>query len=445
MTQQDILSLTPHRIFIVDDDQCSRELLADSLSHKGYVTRCLANGKLALEAALEEPPDLILLDVMMPGMDGFEVCRLLKENPATRFVPVVMVTCLNEKAMRLKGIDAGADDFISKPIDTTEILLRTRNLLLVKQYQDFLKEHAGILEEQVRLRTEELEKALADLKSTQGQMMQQEKMAMVGQLTAGLAHEINNPIGFIASNLGSLGKYCEKLLNFIEAQQEALLSGQPDPRQAELISAQRRQFKIDYLVKDLPEMILETQDGVERIKSIVRDLKCFSRADDSEQKLADINQCLESTLNIAKNELKYKATIRREYGELPEILCYPQQLGQVFMNLLVNAAHAIDTQGEITVRSWHDGGRIFVAISDTGCGIPAQQRERIFEPFFTTKGVGKGTGLGLSISNEIIRNHAGEIRVESEPGQGSTFTVSLPLERPNPVEKTAGPQAVSPS
>ncbi|MFA6498347.1 MAG: ATP-binding protein [Desulfurivibrionaceae bacterium] len=441
MTLEDISDIKPHKVFIVDDEQGSRQLLDDILSSKGYATRCLASGKLVLQAALDEPPDLILLDVMMPDMDGFEVCRLLKENQATRFIPVVMVTSLKEKAMRLKGIAAGADDFISKPIDTTEILLRTRNLLLVKQYHDFLKEHAGILEQQVNLRTEELEKAIAELKSTQQQMVQQEKMAMVGQLTAGLAHEINNPIGFIASNVGSLGKYCEKLLTFVEAQKEALLSGQPDQRQADLLREQRRQLKIDYIMKDLPEMILETQDGVERIKSIIKDLKCFSRADDSEQKLADINQCLESTLNIVKNELKYKAKVRREYGELPQIRCSPQQLGQVFMNLLVNAAHAIDTQGEITVRSWNAEGRIFVAISDTGGGIPEQQRARIFEPFFTTKEAGKGTGLGLSISNEIVRNHGGEIRVESEPGKGSTFTVSIPLERPNLVQKATGQQA----
>ncbi|MFA7383038.1 MAG: ATP-binding protein [Desulfurivibrionaceae bacterium] len=430
MTVKDITDSKPPKIFIVDDDQCSRQFLNDILAGKGYATRCLADGKLAIQAALDEPPDLILLDVMMPDMDGFEVCRRLKENQATRFVPVVMVTCLNEKAMRLKGIAAGADDFISKPIDTTEILLRTRNLLLVKQYYDFLKEHATILEEQVRQRTEELEEAIAVLKATQQQMVQQEKMAMVGQLTAGLAHEINNPVGFISSNIGSLDNYCEKLLTFVEAQQEALLSGQPDQRQVELILEQRRQLKIDYIMKDLPEMILETRDGVERIKSIVRDLKCFSRADDSEHKLADVNQCLESTLNIVKNELKYKAKIRREYGELPKILCYPQQLGQVFMNLLVNAAHAIDIQGEITVRSWNAEGQIFVAISDTGCGIPEKQRAHIFEPFFTTKESGKGTGLGLSISKEIVRKHGGEIEVESEPGKGSTFTVAIPLEQP---------------
>ena len=440
MTLQDIPDIAAHTVFIVDDDPGSQQLLADTLSREGYATHCLSNGKLALQAALAKPPDLILLDVMMPGIDGFEVCRLLKENPATRFVPVVMVTCLNEKEMKLKGIAAGADDFISKPIDTTEILLRTRNLLLVKQYFDVLKDQSGLLEQQVRLRTEALEKAIDELKSTQQQMVQQEKMAMIGQLTAGIAHELNNPIGFIASNVGSLGKYCEKLLMFIKAQQETLLSRQPDQLQTDLIQEQRSRLKIDYIIKDIPEMILETQDGVERIKSIVRDLKCFSHVDESEQKLADINHCLESTLNIINNELKYKAQIKREYGDLPQLLCCPQQLGQVFMNLLINAGHAIDTKGEITVRSWNAEGRIFVSISDTGCGIPEQQLARIFEPFFTTKEAGKGTGLGLAISNEIVKNHGGEIRVESEPGKGSTFTVSIPLERPHLGQKTSGQQ-----
>jgi two-component system NtrC family sensor kinase len=219
-----------------------------------------------------------------------------------------------------------------------------------------------------------------------------------------------------------------------------LLSGQAPEQLADLIQEQRRQFKIDFIIKDLPEMISETLDGVERIKSIVRDLKCFSRVDESEQKLTDINHCLESTLNIVNNELKYKAQVKREYGDLPQLLCCPQQLGQVFMNLLINAGHAIDTKGEVTIQSWAAEGRIFVSISNTGSGIPEQQLSRIFEPFFTTKKAGKGTGLGLSISNEIVRNHGGEIRVESESGKGSTFTVSIPLDRPNLIQKTAEQQ-----
>jgi signal transduction histidine kinase len=414
----------------VDDDYGSRELLDDILTSKGHSPRTFSNGRSALQAAQEQPPDLILLDVMMPDMDGFEVCRLLKGHAATRYIPIVLVTCLNDKAMRMKGIAFGADDFISKPYDPTEILLRTRNLLLIKEYQDLLKLHAVNLEQQVRMRTEELEKSIAELKATQQQMIQQEKMATIGQLTAGIAHEINNPIGFIASNTESLEKYCERILKFMEAQQALILTGKIDPQDLDSLQAQRHQMKIDRISKDIPEMIRETLEGVERIKSIIRDLKSFSHMDETEQKFADITQCLESSLNIVNNELKYKATVTREYGELPELRCYPQQLGQVFMNLLVNAAHAITTRGEITVRTWTAEGLVYVSVSDTGSGIPEEVRARIFEPFFTTKEVGKGTGLGLSISSEIVRNHGGEIRVSSEPGQGSTFTVAIPLEGP---------------
>ena len=427
MTELETSRITPATIFIVDDNHCSQQLLDDILMNNGYTTCLFSNGMSALQAAQSEPPDLILLDVMMPGMDGFEVCRLLKEDRSTRFVPVVMVTCLNEKSMRLKGMAAGADDFISKPFDSMEILLRTRNLLQMKEYQDFLKRHSEILEQRVQKRTEELEEVITELKSTQRQMIQQEKMATIGLLTAGIAHEINNPIGFISSNTASLDRYCERILKFMKSQQEALLSGKTGPQHVEQLQAFHTQMKIGRIVKEIPEMIRETMDGIERIKSIVMDLKCFSRTEEAEQKEADIIQCLESTINIAYNELKYKATIKREYSEVPHLRCYPQQLAQVFTNLLVNAAQAIDTQGEITIRVWSEGGLIHVSISDTGSGIPETVREHIFEPFFTTKETGRGTGLGLSISNEIIKNHGGEIRVESEIGKGSTFTVSIPL------------------
>ena len=295
--------------------------------------------------------------------------------------------------------------------------------------QQILGEHAEILAQQVRLRKEELETVIAKLKSTQQQKVQQEKMVMVGQLTAGIAHEINNPISFISSNVFSLGKYCERLLTVIEAQQEALLSVKPDSHQTEQLKTVRHNLEIERVIRDIPEMIRETMEGVDRIKCTVNALKNFSRMDDSEMQLTDINQCLESTLNIANSEMTHKTMIKREYGELPQILCYPQQLNHVFMNLLVNAHHATDTEGEITVRSWHSQERIFISFSDTGCGIPEQQLLRIFEPFFTTREAGRGTGLGLSISNEIIRNHGGEIRVDSEVGHGSTFTVSISLER----------------
>ena len=185
-------------------------------------------------------------------------------------------------------------------------------------------------------------------------------------------------------------------------------------------------------MEDARQLIIESLDGAGRVRRIVQDLKSFSRVDNAEQALINLNEALETTINIAWNEIKYVASLNRDFGDIPEIRCYPQQLNQVFLNLLVNAAHAMEgEQGSITVRTWSDGADINVSVTDTGCGIPEEIRQRIFEPFFTTKEVGKGTGLGLSISYDIIRKHGGEISVESEPGQGTTFTVRLPVSGPS--------------
>ncbi len=273
----------------------------------------------------------------------------------------------------------------------------------------------------------ELEKAYAELKETQAQMIQQEKMASIGQIAAGIAHEINNPTGFVLSNLGTLGKYVERFVTFMRAESEVVSSlGSPDEN--ERLSALRKQLKIDHLIGDVPSLIAESLDGAGRIKKIVDDMKKFSRMDETECQVASLTDCIESSLNIVWNELKYKVTLKKEYAELPPIRCFPQQLSQVFMNLLVNASHAIDERGEITIRTWQDNAWACIAISDTGCGIPEEISSRIFEPFFTTKAAGKGTGLGLSISSDIIKKHGGDIAVESVIDAGTTFTIKLPID-----------------
>jgi len=259
----------------------------------------------------------------------------------------------------------------------------------------------------------------------QAQMLQQDKMASLGQLAAGVVHEINNPIGFIGSNLNTLLRYTERLKAFVAAI-DACDAQLPDAVR-ERLSRVRTENKIDFLLRDIEAIVHESLDGTDRVKSIVKDLKSFSRADESAGKMADINAGIESTINIVWNELKYKATVERAYGELPHSFCNPGQLSQVFMNLLVNAAHAIEKQGRISVKTWADGGVIFVQISDTGSGIAPDKLQKIFEPFFTTKEAGKGTGLGLSISREIIEKHGGEIAVESEIGKGTVFTIKLPV------------------
>jgi two-component system, NtrC family, sensor kinase len=274
--------------------------------------------------------------------------------------------------------------------------------------------------------TGELEKAYSDLKATQAKVVQQEKMASIGQLAAGVAHEINNPMGFISSNLGTLGKYLDRLDDFIRAQSELIEMVTSDGA-ASGLREKRKAMKIDYILEDGIELIKESLEGAERVRTIVQNLKSFSRVDEAECKHADLNECILSTINIVWNELKYKASLIKDLGDIPLTKCHPQQINQVIMNLLVNASHAIEKQGEITVRTWHDNGSIYISVADTGCGMPPEVVNRIFEPFFTTKEVGKGTGLGLSITYDIVKSHNGEITVVSEPGKGTAFTVQLPV------------------
>jgi len=275
-------------------------------------------------------------------------------------------------------------------------------------------------------KNQELGAALDGLKASQAKLLQQEKMASVGQLAAGVAHEINNPMGFITSNLGSLAKYFKRLGEF-SARQAEVASQCANPAQTAELARLRKELKIDFIMADSASLIQESLGGADRVRIIVRNLKSFSRVDQAEESTVDINQCLEETLTIIWNELKYKCEVEKEYGELPPLKCHPQQLNQVFMNLLMNAAQAIVDKGTITIRSWVEEGEIRVAISDNGCGIAPEHMGRLFEPFFTTKEVGKGTGLGLSITYDIVKKHQGRIEVASEPGKGTTFTVCLPV------------------
>lgn len=284
------------------------------------------------------------------------------------------------------------------------------------------------LEEMVAERTRDLQQANDELKQTQSQMLHHEKMASVGQLAAGVAHEINNPMGFIASNISSFGKYLEKFTKYIHLQDQ-LLNEHLEGEQLEQLMVERKKLKIEFLLEDSRDLIDESLDGAMRVQEIVRNLKSFSRIDQADEQEADINECVENTIAIAWNELKYKVTLEKDYGELPLIPCFPHQLNQVFMNLLVNAAHAIEEKGVIKIVTKHDDGKIIIKISDTGCGIAKENLSRIFEPFFTTKEVGKGTGLGMSISYDIIKKHNGDISVESQVGQGTTFTIELPCGR----------------
>ncbi|HTZ19066.1 MAG TPA: ATP-binding protein [Dissulfurispiraceae bacterium] len=279
---------------------------------------------------------------------------------------------------------------------------------------------------------ENLSKAYNELKHMHIQLLQSDKMASIGQLAAGVAHEINNPTGFILSNLASLRKYSERLSEFISIQSEALekisaSNGQNSEAVLNIVAEYRKARKVDYITKDIIQLIDESIEGGTRVKQIVQNLKSFSHIDESEYKLSDINTIIENTLTVIWNELKYKTTVAKDYGDVPPTLCNSGQLSQVFMNILINAAHAIETQGQIMIKTRCEKETIIITLSDTGGGIHQEIIGKIFEPFFTTKDVGKGTGLGLSIAYDIVTKHNGQIDVESQPGKGTTFTIMIPV------------------
>jgi signal transduction histidine kinase len=282
------------------------------------------------------------------------------------------------------------------------------------------------MEEALKKTGEEQKLLIAKLQQAQDQLLQSEKMASIGQLAAGVAHEINNPVGFVNSNMNSLRGYVDSLFELIDGY-DRLLAGTPAAASAEQL---KKQADLDYLKEDVVALVKESMDGLKRVKDIVQALKDFSHVGETDWQMADLHQGLESTINIAHNEIKYKASVVKEYGQLPLVKCLASQLNQVFMNLIVNAAQAIKESGVITIRTGAEEGWVWVSIGDTGSGIAPENLSRIFEPFFTTKPVGQGTGLGLSLSYSIVHKHGGRIEVESEVGKGTTFTVHLPVEPP---------------
>jgi signal transduction histidine kinase/DNA-binding response OmpR family regulator len=289
----------------------------------------------------------------------------------------------------------------------------------------------------VEAQNAELKNTLKRLEETQAHMIQSEKMASIGQLAAGVAHEINNPTGFVSSNLKTLLDYQQDIGELIE-KYHGFIGKLKDNGNFKSLSEDIRNgiqelksfeddIDIQYIMEDVNDLIGDCREGTDRIKKIVLDLKDFAHPGEDKIQSLDINSGLESTLNVVNNEIKYKATVQKEFGEIPTIKGYPQQLNQVFMNILVNAAQAIEKKGEISIRTSQVGDQVEVKISDTGCGIPEENLQKIFDPFFTTKDVGKGTGLGMNIAYNIVKKHHGTISVDSQVGKGTTFAIRLPI------------------
>lgn len=288
-----------------------------------------------------------------------------------------------------------------------------------------------LMEETLQKKGEEQRILIDKLQQAQAQLLQSEKMASIGQLAAGVAHEINNPVGFVNSNMSTLRTYVQTLLDVIEGYDRIFESL---PKNAELsarVTRLKEQADLTYLKEDATDLVNESMEGLKRVRDIVQALKDFSHVGAPDWQLVDLHHGLDSTLNIAHNEFKYKATVEKHYGELPLVKCLASQLNQVFMNLIVNAAHAIKESGVITIRTGCQDDWVWVEVADTGIGIPPENMTRIFEPFFTTKEIGKGTGLGLSLSYNIVNKHGGRIDVSSEVGVGTRFTVHLPVNPPD--------------
>jgi signal transduction histidine kinase len=290
-----------------------------------------------------------------------------------------------------------------------------------------LEDKVRVRTEQLRATNEELQGAYRELQATQMQLVQREKMASVGQLVAGVAHELNNPIGFVASNAATLEDFVGRLRAMLEAYR-ARASALPAPERGAL-QAEWEQRKVDYVLRYLDSMIQGIREGAERTRKIVRDLRVFARGDDDVWQAVDLHDEVESSLTLLGPLLKDRVVVHRKYGELPSVVCVRSQIDQVLLNLLANAAQAIEGPGAITLETRLEGDQAVLTIADTGRGIAPEVRGRIFDPFFTTKPLGEGTGLGLSITYEIVKKHGGEIGVDSRPREGATFTVRLPVDR----------------
>ncbi len=310
-------------------------------------------------------------------------------------------------------------------MDRQQLEKRTAELSAVKERlaaQNTQLQQEAVIRSQAE---QELRDLIKKLGEAQSQLLQSEKMASIGVLAAGVAHEINNPIGFVNSNLGTLQVYAQDMLKLLATYERAEGSLTIDTLQE--INRLKEEIDAQYLREDIGNLLTESLEGLQRVKRIVLDLKDFSHVNESERQYANLEEGLNSTLNVVWNELKYKAEVIKKYGNVPPIECFPSQLNQVFMNLLVNASHAIDERGRIILSTGHDEENVWVEVEDTGKGIAPEHLGRIFEPFFTTKPVGTGTGLGLSLSYGIVQKHGGRIEVKSEVGKGSVFKVVLPV------------------
>jgi two-component system, NtrC family, sensor kinase len=421
--------LDPKRILAVDDSKTYLAELSNVLRDEGYEVIAAHSGQQALEWLAAQSVDCILLDLMMPDMDGIETCRRIKDSPIFRDIPLIMLTAHEDRATMIEGLSTGADDFIAKSSEFEVLRARVRAQLRRKQFED---EHRHIREQLLRSELEATEArasrqlaearakmvealeqknqllsdAYAELKQAQSRLVQTAKLASLGELVAGVAHEINNPLAFVISHLSTAIASVEKLA--------------PPSTDVERARHWHR----------AQDRMKEMAGGLERIRELVLKLRTFSRLDEGERKVVSVSECVDSVLTILGHRLRERIEVETRLGE-PELLdCYPSLLNQALMNLLSNAIDAIDGAGRIVVEGGASGEHYLLRVCDSGSGIPEALRDRVFDPFFTTKDVGKGTGLGLSITYSIIKKHGGTLELRNGETGGTVAEIVLPLAGP---------------
>ncbi len=404
------------KIVFADDDSSARKLVLKLLSDLDFNVLIAENGVEAWKLLKASGARILVTDWEMPGLSGLDLCRKIRSESVDSYVYIILVAAKAKTEASIEGLKAGADDFLVKPLDVGELKARLRTGMRIIKLED-------------------------QYKKASVQLLHAEKMASVGQLAAGVAHEINNPAGFVSSNLKTLSGYQKDFMALIRIYKQ--FSEQVKPRlQMEKndpawdayleITTFEKDIDLDYLITDTEDLMKESSEGLERIKKIVSDLKDFAHPGEDTMQEADVNACIESTLNVIKNEIKYKAVVIKNFGELPPLVCYPQQLNQVFLNMVINSVHAMTVpMGEIVITTDVVPQGIRIRIKDNGSGIEKKNQSRIFDPFFTTKPVGKGTGLGMNVVYNIIKKHHGSIDLWSEAGLGTEFTIILPVSRDN--------------
>lgn len=395
------------------------------------VKESLAEGK---------PFALAFVDMRMPpGWDGVEtIQRLWEIDPRLNTVICTAYSDYSWDEILDKLNNEDRMLILKKPFEHIEVLQMANALVskwnLARQAELKTESLARIVQKRtakVNEQKQQLEEKVQQLEDTRLQLIQSEKMASIGQLAAGVAHEINNPVGFISSNLGSLSEYVADLKNLIEQQSTCLShfkNNDPQANQtASAVDDYKQQIDLDFILSDLEQLLKDSIDGTVRVKDIVADLSEFSHVNSPDLVEEDLNKLIEKTINVVWNEIKYKAEIDNQLSVTPKVLCHGGKMAQVFLNLLVNASHAIESKGVITIKSGQDGDNVWYEVTDNGSGISPDNLSKIFDPFFTTKAVGSGTGLGLHVVQSVIESHGGQISVDSELNVGTTFRITLPI------------------